>query len=112
MMSEQDAFKETVQRVLARKNAEIAKLKSDLCGKDKLIEQLSGVTPNVDWTTKPPTRPGWYWWRDEFHTPQVQHVVLYTYSDLEPPQLFCSFGFIARMGGEWWPERIEEPPIS
>lgn len=87
---------------LAEKDAEIARLR-------KSLEEGMINIEDMDWTTDPPTRPGWYWWRDEFHPPQVQHVVLYAYADTESPQLFCSFGFVDRMGGEWWSERIKEP---
>ena len=67
------------------------------------------------WTKEPPTEPGWYWWRSDTDKPKILEV-------LWLGEQGKSLGLYVRGGsrnlyslgdwdgGEWWPERIKEPP--
>ena len=67
----------------------------------------------ANWTTEPPTEPGWYW-----HKPRPRRLqVVEVYTDIDniirvrgmagilPPRLEVA-------GGEWWPERTPEPNVD
>ena len=59
----------------------------------------------IQWTTTPPTKPGWYWWRDEDNGWDAQPVEFAT--DDNWPRIFL-FG-VAEYGhvsGEWGPEIV------
>jgi len=66
----------------------------------------------MQWTTTPPTEPGWYWWRfrdgDRVFPRQIidrdaRLIVLGSHGYDRPVNL---------LGGEWWPVRIDEPPCG
>jgi len=68
----------------------------------------------MNWTTTPPTEPGWYWWRDS-KSKEAQPLNVYKNSDGNFRVYVNLFGFgsdrymPSRIGGEWWPIPIEEP---
>lgn len=60
----------------------------------------------TNWTTTPPTEPGWYWYRDFPRLPEM-HV-----GEIKAGGLFDALGWrteVEKLPGEWWPERIQEP---
>jgi hypothetical protein len=63
----------------------------------------------VEWTTTPPTVPGWYFHR---HEPWERYQALEV--ELNPNTGLLRLVGINEnepedYGGEWWPERIKEP---
>lgn len=57
---------------------------------------------------KPPTIPGWYWWREK---PDNEMPVLISEGPFNSNCFVPGRGWLltSRMGGEWWPERIPYP---
>lgn len=74
------------------------------------------IGPAPQWTTTPPTEPGWYWYRVPYDQSElfivqvvedcVTHKALYIDGDCDVPLSIADFG----RDFEWWPVRIEEPP--
>ena len=61
---------------------------------------------NIQWTETPPTKPGYYWWRDpESGWEEEQPVEVF---ELGPGNLLMQqFGCAAdRLTGEWGPEIV------
>ena len=62
-----------------------------------------------EWTKVAPTIPGWYWWRKD--APKItMHVFLQRgllVAATKPIALIVN-----DIGGEWWSERIQEPPVD
>jgi len=61
----------------------------------------------TEWTKTPPTEPGWYWYRDFPVLPDTQAGYMNPYGFWECAGLRTE---AERLPGEWWPERIQEPP--
>jgi hypothetical protein len=62
------------------------------------------------WSKNPPTEPGHYWWRgSKKERPHPQWVAIFD-GDLIAFRNTNVLSF-ERIGGEWWPERIE-PPVK
>ena len=64
---------------------------------------------NLNWTTKKPTKPGWYWYRSECdgHTVKVMH---YIDDDGDGPYLATSEDLALNdLAGEW--AGPVEPPL-
>lgn len=53
----------------------------------------------AEWTTEPPTVPGYYWWRQSENFKPVVHEVD---SDLEV-EMGINYRKADRLGGEWQP---------
>jgi hypothetical protein len=73
------------------------------------------------WTTTPPTEPGWYWWRDSdtfdvgWGHDTTCVVQIYTVKCGEYVELRYRTHGLNRLlpqksKCQWWPVRIEEPP--
>ena len=59
----------------------------------------------TEWTTTPPTEPGWYWHRFSGHRPSAVEIDEYGYeAGVEMNALPVS-----QWGGKWWPIRIPKP---
>ncbi len=70
-----------------------------MCAVDDLSDDDLLRVDGIEWTTTPPTKPGWYWWRhDEGERPRPQRL---------PMPVVDGIGLLDY--GEWWPERIKEP---
>ena len=59
----------------------------------------------TNWTKEPPTEPGFYWWRDL----EWQEDAKVIFVEQRGDQLKTWGTTVQVMGGEWWPERIQEP---
>lgn len=75
---------------------------------DELRKQLATLT--LTWTTEPPTKSGWYWWRDEAHT-----IVLVCYVEIGSVDSCVSFAYgeryrlLSAMRGQWSDKPIPTP---
>jgi hypothetical protein len=80
--------------------------------------------PEVEWTTEPPTEPGWYWFRAFEDDDDEDGIEAGVYDPL-PVEIVKDCGTLyARHGdeevnisacyptGEWWTVRISEPPTK
>ena len=68
---------------------------------------------NQDWSKKPPTEPGYYWWRygPDDDLPDLLNLYLSPMGIMAPNEddaLHVSPP--EKLDGEWWPERVQEPP--
>jgi hypothetical protein len=65
----------------------------------------------MNWTNEPPERPGFYWWRKSI---EEGSAVVWTYGDstflMNKVSFHGSLIDVDEFGGQWWPERIPEPP--
>lgn len=62
-----------------------------------------------EWTTTPPTEPGWYWWRKGDYPKRPMQVWQFDESGPLIASTRPTPVQVEGMGGEWWPARIEEP---
>ena len=61
-----------------------------------------------EWTKEPPTEAGWYWWRyRSSHDAIPIHIIIQS----DKPYV-VGIGVYEALSchGEWWSERIKEPP--
>lgn len=58
---------------------------------------------------QPPTEEGWYWWRESEKFLPIP--VLVKKGPFGNDAFKPGAGWVSkkRMGGQWWPERIQEP---
>ena len=66
----------------------------------------------MSWTKEAPTEPGYYWWR-KGNAAEIKHLVegMHGRDDLGFWSLVGPrFISVTEVGGQWWPERIQEPP--
>jgi len=67
----------------------------------------------TEWTTSPPTKPGWYWYRSEDEDGQFGPFCACVWQSITGlmAQILEDRGDLIEMyDGEWWPEPIQEPP--
>ncbi len=62
----------------------------------------------MTWTTTPPDRPGWFWWREESGCSPYPVKVVMQHTALEAHYGDTAF-LLDHFGGEWWPEPIALP---
>lgn len=74
--------------------------------KQEMPKVSVSVIPCVElaWTTDPPTKHGWYWWRGNDESGKILIRVVGVNADL-----YCTNGFANEMGGEW--AGPLEPPV-
>jgi len=64
------------------------------------------------WTTEPPTKPGYYWWRYDptDDLPDLLHLYLSPDGIMAPNEdSYLHVSPPSELEGEWWPEPIQEP---
>jgi hypothetical protein len=62
-----------------------------------------------EWTTTPPTEPGWYWYQPHLGLPAVP-VRVRRYDGKMVFLNGIQEGYLSNATGEWWPVPIPEPP--
>ena len=78
----------------------------------------TGTEMSSQWTTTPPTEPGWYWWRTNEGCDD--HQVVFVFRPIDTDRLLVATYMTAKdlakppqkHQGEWWPERIKEPVVG
>lgn len=62
----------------------------------------------MKWTTEVPTAKGWYWWRGDtaYEMPAYLGDGPFGNDAFKPGKGWL---LANKMGGEWWPEKIEPP---
>lgn len=63
-----------------------------------------------EWSKNPPTEPGFYWWRRHSKKPDV--VELRKAKFVMKMIWRGDTWYADDMDGEWWPQRIPEPPVK
>jgi predicted RNase H-like HicB family nuclease len=71
----------------------------------KYVAEGRGEEPPGEWSAKPPTVPGAYWWRlNPDDKPEPREV-----RALHGNWLWCDREPVSDMGGEWWSVPIQPP---
>jgi hypothetical protein len=67
----------------------------------------------MNWSTTPPTEPGYYWHRNGYSSRVGELSVLLLRIHRNKPSVFFPLQRywvpVSMIGGEWWPERIKCP---
>jgi hypothetical protein len=113
---------DTLRRQLAEERGLLAEVKQELFGEEVPADWRAAVRAmksavvgraELQWSSEPPTEPGWYWWR-ESATPIWPPSPVEVERDSRTGHLFHRLDsdydeLLAMMGGQWWPEPLEPP---
>ncbi len=82
----------------------------------EVLSILNDTTPAPQWTSEPPTVPGWYWWRSTSGKTAVTRVHMDGFDLCAWNEITVLKYTVATLGGEWHPTPIpaprEEPSTS
>ena len=83
---------------------------------DSMEALIPASEQQAQWSSEPPTEPGWYWWREsEDHYSKPFKLVIGNGISAQSHCILAlnpaDFGVdeYPMLNGEWWPIRIQEP---